>query len=56
MFFVIIFLALAATLAYVFPEWSGAWVLAAAFAAVVTLRLLILVADRSRRPPPRGSS
>ena len=54
MFFAIIFLALAAILASVFPEWSWAWVLLTAFAAVATLRLLLLVADRARKPPPGG--
>lgn len=52
MFFAIIFLTLAAILATVFPEWPWAWVLLAAFAAVVTLRLLLFVADRARKPLP----
>ena len=52
MFFAIIFLALAAILAAVFPEWSWAWVLLTAFAAVATLRLSLLIADRARKPPP----
>ncbi len=50
MFFVIIFLALAAILATLFPAWSWAWVLLASFAAVATLRLLLFVADRARKP------
>ena len=47
MFFVIIFLALAALGAYLFPEWSWATVLLLAFACVATLRLALWFGDRA---------
>ncbi len=47
MFFVIIFLALAALGAYLFPEWSWATVLLLAFACVATLRLALWIGDRA---------
>lgn len=46
MFFVIIFLCLAALGSHFFPEWSGAAILGASFGCVVALRLLLL-GDRS---------
>ena len=47
MFFVIIFLALAALGAYLFPEWSWATVLLLAFACVAALRLALWFSDRA---------
>lgn len=41
MFFVLIFLILAATTSYFFPEWSIVMVLLASFGGVVALRLLL---------------
>lgn len=42
MFFVLIFLILAATTSYLFPEWSWATVLLVSFGCVATLRILLV--------------
>jgi hypothetical protein len=47
MFFALIFLILTALGAYLFPEWSWAAILGAAFGCVVTLRLLLFFTKRS---------
>ena len=46
MFFVLIFLILAATTSYLFPEWSWVTVLLVSFGCVVTLRILLAVTSR----------
>jgi hypothetical protein len=47
MFFVLIFLILAALASYLFPAWSWAAVLAVSFGCVAALRLLLFLLDRS---------
>jgi hypothetical protein len=47
MFFALFFLILTALGAWLFPEWSWAAILGAAFACVVTLRLLLFFTERS---------
>ncbi len=47
MFFVLIFLILAATTSYIFPEWSWVTVLLASFGCVAALRILLAVTSRS---------
>lgn len=54
MFFVIIFLSLAATGAYFFPDWSWAAILGAAFGCVLALRLLLAFADRANKASTTG--
>ena len=49
MFFVIIFLILAALASSLFPAWSWAAVLAVSFGCVAALRLLLFFLDRSGR-------
>lgn len=46
MFFAIIFLSLTALGSYLFPEWSWAMILGAAFACVVALRLVLSVTSK----------
>jgi hypothetical protein len=46
MFFVIIFLALAAFASYLFPEWSWLSVLMVSFGSVVVLRLALISTGR----------
>lgn len=46
MFFVIIFLALAAFASYLFPEWSWLSVLMVSFGSVVVLRLALMSTGR----------
>lgn len=46
MFFVIIFLALAAFGAYLFPEWSWLSVLLVSFGSVLALRLALMFTER----------
>lgn len=48
MFFVLIFLILAATTSYFFPEWSALMVLLASLGGVAALRLLLGLNSRSR--------
>lgn len=48
MFFVLIFLILAATTSYLFPEWSWLVVLLVSFGCVAVLRMLLAVTTRSR--------
>ncbi len=47
MFFVLIFLILAATASYLFPEWSWVTVLLVSFGCVATLRILLAVTSRT---------
>ena len=47
MFFVLIFLILAATTSYLFPEWSWLVVLLVSFGCVAVLRMLLAVTSRS---------
>lgn len=47
MFFVLIFLILAATTSYLFPDWSWGAVLLSSFGAVAVLRLLLAAKSRS---------
>lgn len=49
MFFVLIFLILAATTSYLFPEWSWATILLLSLGCVATLRLLLAVGARSSK-------
>ena len=49
MFFVLIFLILAATASYLFPEWSWVTVLLVSFGGVATLRILLAVTSRTGR-------
>ena len=49
MFFVLIFLTLAATTAYLFPEWSWLTVLLASFGGVAVLRTLAALGSRSSK-------
>jgi hypothetical protein len=49
MFFALIFLILAATASYLFPEWSWVTVLFASFGCVAALRMLLAVNARSSR-------
>ena len=49
MFFVLLFLILAAGAAYLFPEWSGVTVLLTAFGCVAVLRLAL---GLSKSSPP----
>ena len=51
MFFVIIFLILAALASYLFPDWSWAVVLASSLACVIALRLLLVFLDRRSKGP-----
>jgi len=51
MFFVLIFLILAATTSYLFPEWSWVTVLLVSFGFVATLRILLAVTSRTGRTP-----
>lgn len=51
MFFVLIFLILAATTSYLFPEWSWATVLLVSFGCIAALRILLLVTSRSGSAP-----
>ncbi len=51
MFFVLIFLILAATTSYLFPEWSWVMVLLVSFGCVATLRILLAVTSRKGRTP-----
>ncbi len=51
MFFVLIFLILAAATSSIFPEWSWPAILLASFACVATLRILLALAPRSDRTP-----
>jgi hypothetical protein len=55
MFFALIFLILTALGAYLFPEWSWAAILGAAFACVVTLRLLLFFTERSGKGSDKNS-
>lgn len=50
MFFVLIFLILAATLSHLFPEWSWVTVLVASFGGVATLRILLMARSRPGAP------
>ncbi len=54
MFFMLIFLILAATTSYLFPEWSWAMVLLVSFGCVAALRLFLAVTSRSDRRPGKG--
>ena len=47
MFFVLIFLILAATTSYLFPEWSWVTVLAVSFGCMAALRILLALTPRS---------
>lgn len=47
MFLVLIFLILAATTSYLFPEWSWVMVLLVSFGSVATLRILLSVTSRA---------
>lgn len=47
MFFVLIFLILAATTSYLFPEWSWVMVLLVSFGCVAALRILMAMTSRS---------
>ena len=49
MFFVLIFLILAATTSYLFPEWSWVTVLLVSFGCMATLRILLAVTSRTGR-------
>jgi len=52
MFFVLIFLILAATTSYLFPAWSWVTVLLVSFGGVATLRILLALtpcSDSARR-------
>ena len=51
MFLVIIFLSLAAVGAYLFPDGSGAAILAGSFACVAIFRLILFFIDRRKRGP-----
>lgn len=51
MFLVLIFLILAATTSYLFPEWSWVIVLLVSFGCVATLRILLAVTARTGRIP-----
>ena len=51
MFFVLIFLILAATMSYLLPEWSWATVLLMSFGCVTTLRILLAVTSRPTNSP-----
>jgi len=47
MFFVLIFLILAATMSYLVPEWSWPVVLLVSFGCVAALRILLAMTSRS---------
>lgn len=49
MFLVIIFLALAALLAYFLPDWSWASILLLSFGTVAAFRLYLLISERAAR-------
>jgi hypothetical protein len=51
MFFVLIFLILAATTSYLFPEWSWVTVLLVSFGCVAALRILLAVTSRTGSTP-----
>jgi hypothetical protein len=51
MFFVLIFLILAATTSYLFPEWSWVTVLLVSFGSVATLRILVAVTSLPANSP-----
>ena len=51
MFFVLIFLILAATTSYLFPEWSWVTVLLVSFGCVAALRILLGLTSRSISAP-----
>jgi len=51
MFFVLIFLILAATTSYLFPEWSWLTVLLASCGCVATLRILLAVTSHTGSTP-----
>lgn len=51
MFFVLIFLILAVTTSYLFPEWSWVTVLLVSFGCVAVLRILLSVTARSGSVP-----
>lgn len=54
MFFALIFLILAATTSYLFPEWSWVTVLLVSFGCVVALRILLSVTSRSGNAPRKA--
>ena len=47
MFFILIFLILAATTFFLFPEWSSVMVLLVSFGGMIALRLLLAIMPRS---------
>lgn len=51
MFFVLIFLIVAATTSYLFPEWSWVTVLLVSFGCVAALRILLAVTSSSGSAP-----
>ena len=51
MFFVLIFLMLAAVTSYLFPDWSWAAVLLVSFGGVAMLRILLVVTSRTGGTP-----
>lgn len=51
MFLVLIFLILAATTSYLFPEWSWGVVLLMSFGCVATMRIVLAVTSRTARAP-----
>ncbi len=52
MFFALLFLILAAAIAFFFPEWSGVTVLAVAFGSVAALRLALGLTGKSATKSP----
>lgn len=51
MFFVLLFLILAASASYVFPEYSGLSILLVSLGCVATLRILLALTARSGKKP-----
>ena len=47
MFFILVFLIVAASTFFLFPEWSSIMVLLVSFGSVIALRLLLAVVPRS---------
>jgi phage-related holin len=54
MFFVIIFLALAAFASYIFPDWSWVTVLLVSFGCIAAFRLIIHFSGRSTSASAKG--